>query len=227
MRCHFNAYLGPRLCSLGLLCLLCTFSAMSKFFAVKQHTSLYVHARHSGFRDASKAPEFLKAVCLRRSDHSPVLHVPVAEEQICVQLPTYADNVALPAAQQPIDISCSRGPQQQTYSSGFAAVGSCWETDTVPFIDPDLHTMLAVLLTTHMSRDISASAGLVRHDQTLGNIAVCKIVNTWKITKKILKAKVAQKSEFTVCAVHLTIYSVQGVPKKIAHRTHGHNSVKS
>ena len=82
MRCHFNAYLGPRLCSLGLLCLLCTFSAMSKFFAVKQHTSLYVHARHSGFRDASKAPEFLKAVCLRRSDHSPVLHVPVAEEQI-------------------------------------------------------------------------------------------------------------------------------------------------
>jgi len=65
-------------------------------------------------------------------------------ENVCVQIPTYADNVALPAfarrccwaliLQQSIDIFCTPGPQQETSSSGFAAVGSCWnrQTDTVP-----------------------------------------------------------------------------------------------
>jgi len=56
--------------------------------------------------------------------------------QICIQLPTYADNVALSAfdrrmplllraEQQSIDISCLPDPQQQTFSSGFAAVDPC------------------------------------------------------------------------------------------------------
>ena len=49
-----------------------------------------------------------------------------------VQLPMYADNVALPTfachvplLQQSIDISCPLGPQQLTCSSGFAAMGAC------------------------------------------------------------------------------------------------------
>jgi len=49
-----------------------------------------------------------------------------------VQLPTYADNVALPAfadctplLQQLIDISCPQSPQQQTYNDGFDAKGPC------------------------------------------------------------------------------------------------------
>jgi len=49
----------------------------------------------------------------------------------------YADNVALPAfgrrtpaVQQLTDISCLLGPQQQTCSSGFAAVGPCWDRQT-------------------------------------------------------------------------------------------------
>jgi len=51
-----------------------------------------------------------------------------------VQLPMYADNVALPTfachvplLQQSIDISCPLGPQQLTCSSGFAAMGACWD----------------------------------------------------------------------------------------------------
>ena len=61
----------------------------------------------------------------------------------CAELPTYADNVALPAfahrtplLQQSVHISRSPDPQQQTCSSGFAAVGPCWDrlTDTVPFL---------------------------------------------------------------------------------------------
>jgi len=49
---------------------------------------------------------------------------------LCVQLSTYADNVALPAftcnmllLQQLKDISCQLGQQQQSCSSRFAAVG--------------------------------------------------------------------------------------------------------
>jgi len=58
-------------------------------------------------------------------------------KQVCVQLPTYADNAALPAfvrrtplLQQSIDISCRSGPEQQTFSSGFAAVGPRWDKQT-------------------------------------------------------------------------------------------------
>ena len=47
---------------------------------------------------------------------------------------TYANNVALPAfthcmpaVQQSINIYCLPGPQQQTCSSGFAAVVPCWD----------------------------------------------------------------------------------------------------
>ena len=68
-------------------------------------------------------------------------------KQVCVQLPTYADNVALPAfarhcCRQVIDNSCSPGTQQQTCSSGFAAVGPCRDRWTdrrrtpYRFIDP-------------------------------------------------------------------------------------------
>ena len=58
-------------------------------------------------------------------------------EQVCVQLSTYADNVILPAfasrmpllqsagSQQSIDVSCLPGPQQKTYSGGFAIVRPC------------------------------------------------------------------------------------------------------
>ena len=58
-------------------------------------------------------------------------------KQVCVQLPTYADNVALPAfasrpplLQQSIEISCPPGLQQQTCSSVFVAVGPCWDRQT-------------------------------------------------------------------------------------------------
>jgi len=51
-------------------------------------------------------------------------------QQVCVQPPTYANNVALPAfacrtllLQQSIDISCLSGPQQQTCCCMFAPVG--------------------------------------------------------------------------------------------------------
>ena len=39
-----------------------------------------------------------------------------------------------PLLQRSIDVSCPPGPQQQTCSSGFAAVGPCWDrqTDAVP-----------------------------------------------------------------------------------------------
>jgi len=66
-----------------------------------------------------------------------------------VQLSTYVDNEALPAfarhtplLRQSIDISCPPSRHQQTCSSGFAAVGPCWDrqtdrqTDTVPFHRP-------------------------------------------------------------------------------------------
>jgi len=74
------------------------------------------------------------------------------EVQVCVQLPTYADYVALPAfalrtpillraEQQSIDISCAPGPQQQI----------CRQTDRqtdgrTPFryTDHAPHTMRAV-----------------------------------------------------------------------------------
>jgi len=59
---------------------------------------------------------------------------------------TYADNVALPAfarrcccgVQQSTDISCRLGPQQQTCSSGYAAVSPRWDRRmvTVPFYNP-------------------------------------------------------------------------------------------
>ena len=95
-------------------------------------------------------------------------------KQVCVQLPTYADHVALPAfarhccwapaVQQLInqclrfvlrlwhtinlfmmiwyndDISCKPGSQQQTCSSGFAAVGPGWtQTDGRRTVTQSLH----------------------------------------------------------------------------------------
>jgi len=78
-------------------------------------------------------------------------------KRVGVELPAYADNVALPAfarrcclapaVQQSIDISCPPGPQQQTCSSGFAAVGHAEtykrtdgrtyrRTNSVPFYRP-------------------------------------------------------------------------------------------
>ena len=92
-------------------------------------------------------------------------------QQVCVQLSTYADNVALPAfarrcclapaVQQSTNISCSPRPQQQTCNSGFTAVGPCcmgqteWWTDErsdghkdgrTPYcyIDPAPHPVRAV-----------------------------------------------------------------------------------
>jgi len=83
-------------------------------------------------------------------------------QQVCVQLPTYADNVALPAfarrtplLQQSINISCPPGSQQQTCTSGFAAVRPCWDRQTdrrtdrrtpYGFIEPAPHIMRAVLI---------------------------------------------------------------------------------
>jgi len=54
-----------------------------------------------------------------------------------VALPAFARRT--PLLQQSIDVTCSPGPQQQTCSSGFAAVGPCWDGDgRTPhrFIDP-------------------------------------------------------------------------------------------
>jgi len=75
--------------------------------------------------------------------------------ELRVQLSTYVDNETLPAfarhtplLRQSIDISCPPSRHQQTCSSGFAAVGPCWDRQTdrrTPhrFIDPTLHTMRA------------------------------------------------------------------------------------
>jgi len=77
--------------------------------------------------------------------------VPAAAMQsdmtISVQLLKYADNVALPAfvccmllllsMQQSINISCPLGPQQQTCSRGFAAMGPCWYRLTARRADRD------------------------------------------------------------------------------------------
>jgi len=51
-----------------------------------------------------------------------------------------------PLLQQSIDISCPPGPQQQTCSSGFAAVGPCWDRRT-PYrsTDPAVHTLRAAV----------------------------------------------------------------------------------
>ena len=81
-----------------------------------------------------------------------------------VQLPTYADNVALPAfadctplLQQLIDISCPQSPQQQTYNDGFDAKGPCYDRQTdgemhqrrtlYHFIVPAPHTTWVVPIT--------------------------------------------------------------------------------
>jgi len=45
-----------------------------------------------------------------------------------VALPAFARRTPLP--QQLIDIYCPPSPQQQTYSSGFAAIGPCWDRQT-------------------------------------------------------------------------------------------------
>jgi len=78
----------------------------------------------------------VRSVCWRDSERT-------EQKQFCVQLPTSADNVALPASDRrspllqrrcswapavlhSLDISCSPGPQQQTRSSG---VRRPYETD--------------------------------------------------------------------------------------------------
>jgi len=60
-----------------------------------------------------------------------------SDTQVCVQVPTYANNVALPAfasraslLQQSTDISCVLRPQQQTCSTEFAVVGPRWDRQT-------------------------------------------------------------------------------------------------
>ena len=77
----------------------------------------------------------------------------VPSKSVC-SATVYTDKVALPAfvhllLQQSIDSSCWLGPQQQTCSSGFAAVGPCWDRQTdgpfgwtlYHFIDPAPHNM--------------------------------------------------------------------------------------
>jgi len=64
-----------------------------------------------------------------------------------VALPAFARRtpLLLRAGQQLNDISCTPGPQQQTCSSGFAAVGFTGtdrQTDTVPSVTRTLLRML-------------------------------------------------------------------------------------
>ena len=64
--------------------------------------------------------------------------------QVCVQLPTYADNVALPTFAH--HMALIPGQHQQTCSSGFVAVGLCWDRQTggqtlCHYIDPAPHIM--------------------------------------------------------------------------------------
>jgi len=77
--------------------------------------------------------------------------LPVARKQVCVQLPTYADNLALPAVllcavYQSNDISCLSGPQQQTCSREFAAVAHAGIDRQMPdrCTDPASHGTWAV-----------------------------------------------------------------------------------
>jgi len=70
-------------------------------------------------------------------------------KQVGVQLPTYADNVALPAfARRCCSNLMPAGPQQQTCSSAFAAAGPCWDRQTgghgTVFIDLAPHNARAV-----------------------------------------------------------------------------------
>ena len=56
-------------------------------------------------------------------------------QQVCLQLPTYADNVALPAFARfapctDWSTSCRPGLQQQTPSCRIAAVSPCWDRQT-------------------------------------------------------------------------------------------------
>jgi len=101
-------------------------------------------------------------------------------QQVCIPLPTYADSVALPALTLPRRCCCCEpdsnrsvsryllppGPQQQICSSGFAAMGPCWDTDRqtdrqtdgltdTVYIDPAQHTTRSVPITGvtgHQSR---------------------------------------------------------------------------
>ena len=69
------------------------------------------------------------------SSQSILVHCGKQGKQVCLQLPTYADNVALHAfarratahRQQSIG---GQDPQQQTCSSGFAAVVPRWDRQT-------------------------------------------------------------------------------------------------
>jgi len=102
-------------------------------------------------------------------------------QQVGIQLPTYADNMALSASarrcswalamQQSINISCQPGPQQQTSSGGFAAVDPCWDRQTngrTPYcyINPALLTMRAVPNVSNVVTNKTLTT-LSRHTSTI------------------------------------------------------------
>jgi len=92
-------------------------------------------------------------------------HLAMNKKRVCVQLPTYSDNVAMLAffsLQQSIHISCPTGPQQQqTCSRGFAAVGPRWDRQAgkrtdgwtpYRFINPAPHTMWPVPIISGLAK---------------------------------------------------------------------------
>jgi len=111
-------------------------TAAAGFFAASVSEVLKSHARNvfitkfksflvngKTFKPYSKTD---KHICFSATSCCTVMH----RLQVRIQLHTYADDVALPTfarntplLQQSIYISCPPGPQQQTCSSGFAAVG--------------------------------------------------------------------------------------------------------
>jgi len=79
-----------------------------------------------------------------------------------MQLPTYADNVVLPTfarrvpmMRQQIHISCPPGPTAANCSSGFAAVGPCWDRQTDRCIHAVARSILAVPIEQHVAVVIS------------------------------------------------------------------------
>jgi len=81
------------------------------------------------------------------------------EKQVCVQLSTYTDNVALPAfthryccvptMQQSVSPACQAHSSKPAMFSEFAAVGPCWDRQTdgqtpYHYTDPAPHTVWAV-----------------------------------------------------------------------------------
>jgi len=94
---------------------------------------------------------------------SPCRCVLLAGEQVYIQLPAYADSVALVTfiRRTPLLLnaghaainSCQPSSQQQTHSSGFAAMSPFWERQT----DRRTHTMRAVPITINDERASSST----------------------------------------------------------------------